>query len=135
MKVLLLGSTGNVGSRLLPALLAHSHTPVLYVRNPSKLPQQVLTSLPSSSIVTGDATDKNAIAKAIQEHECEAVVSAAGIGAMFFRTEQFPKIFRAVVEAAATIGKSRNRPIRCWMLGGFGMLDMPGSKNGAKLAN
>ena len=135
MKVLLLGSTGNVGSRILSALLAHSHTPVLYVRNASKLPQQVLTSLPSSSIVTGDASDRNAIAKAIQEHDCEAVISAAGLAGMFSRTEQFPKIFRAVVEAAATVGKSRGRPIRCWMLGGFGMLDIPGSKNGGKLVN
>jgi uncharacterized protein YbjT (DUF2867 family) len=37
MKVLLLGATGNLGSRLVPALLTHNHNVVAYVRSASKL--------------------------------------------------------------------------------------------------
>ncbi|TVY40944.1 hypothetical protein LSUB1_G003110 [Lachnellula subtilissima] len=36
MRVLLLGGTGNLGKRCVPALLAHEHVLTIYVRNPSK---------------------------------------------------------------------------------------------------
>lgn len=138
MRVLLLGSTGNVGSRLLSSLLAYNHTPILYLRTPSKLPQSVLTSLPSSSIVTGSATDSSSIAGAIRDHNCDAVVSAAGLAKMFSKTKEFPAIFRAVVTAAATVGKERSKPVRCWMLGGMGALEIPErivGKKGVMLAS
>jgi len=37
MRVLLLGATGNLGSRCLPALVAHKHVVTVFVRNSSKL--------------------------------------------------------------------------------------------------
>jgi uncharacterized protein YbjT (DUF2867 family) len=43
MEVLLLGVTGNVGSQMLPALLAHHLEVVAYVRAASKIaPESVL---------------------------------------------------------------------------------------------
>ena len=138
MKVLLIGPTGNVGSRLLSSLLSHNHTPILYLRTPSKLPASILTCLPTTSIITGSATSSSSIAAAIREHSCEAVISAAGLAKMFSKTAEFPAIFRAVVTAAAAVGRERGRPVRCWMLGGTGALDIPErivGRKGVMIAN
>ncbi|EED15156.1 hypothetical protein TSTA_046100 [Talaromyces stipitatus ATCC 10500] len=125
MKVLLLGVTGNVGSRLLPALIAHKHQIVGYVRSPNKLSAQVKSNL--DSIVVGSATDSAAIKAAILIHNCDAVVNAAGVAAKtpFHSAGDFPAIFAAVVKAATEAGRERKAPIRCWLMSGFGILDHP----------
>ncbi|MCJ1396532.1 hypothetical protein MMC18_009423 [Xylographa bjoerkii] len=126
MKVLLLGVTGNVGSRMLPALLAHKHQVVVYVRTPAKISSEATSKL--DSIVVGSASDSAAIKAAILSHNCDAVVNAAGLAAMTGWTSQgeFPAIFAAVVQAALEAGRERgSAPIRCWLMSGFGMLDSP----------
>jgi nucleoside-diphosphate-sugar epimerase len=125
MKVLLLVVTGNVGSRLLPALLAHNHQVVAYVRSPTKISLEAKSKL--DSIVVGSATDSNAIKHAILSHKCTAVVSAAGVAAMtgFSSPGEFPAIFAAVVQATLETGRERGAPIRCWLMSGFGILDSP----------
>ncbi|TVY25234.1 hypothetical protein LHYA1_G006519 [Lachnellula hyalina] len=126
MKVLLLGVTGNVGSRMLPALLAHKHQVVGYVRAPAKISPEARSKL--DSIVVGSASDSAAIKAAILSHNCDAVVNAAGLAAMTGWTSQgeFPTIFAAVVQAALEAGRERGgAPIRCWLLSGFGILDSP----------
>lgn len=79
MKVLLLGVTGHVGSRMLPALLAHKHQVVAYVRTPAKIFSEATSKL--DSIVVRSAGDSAAIKAAILSHNCDAV-NAAGLAAM-----------------------------------------------------
>lgn len=126
MRVLLLGVTGNVGSRMLPALLAHKHQVVGYVRTPAKISPEATSKL--DSIAVGSATDTAAIKAAILSHNCDAVVNAAGLAAMTGLTSQgeFPAIFAAVVQAALDAGRERGgAPIRCWLMSGFTILDSP----------
>lgn len=126
MKVLLLGVTGNVGSRMLPALLAHKHQVVAYVRTPAKISSEAKSKF--DSIVVGSATDSAAIKAAILSHNCDAVVNAAGLAAMtrFSSQGEFPAIFAAVVQAAVEAGQERGgAPIRCWLMSGFAILDSP----------
>ncbi|CAG8957217.1 hypothetical protein HYFRA_00009419 [Hymenoscyphus fraxineus] len=126
MKVLLLGVTGNVGSRMLPALLARNHRVVAYVRTPSKIPSEAKSKL--DAIITGSATDSEAIKAAIISHNCDAVVNAAGVAAItrFHSQGDFSTIFAAVVKAAREAGRERGgAPIRCWLMSGFGILDSP----------
>lgn len=124
MKVLLLGVTGRVGSRVLPALLAHQHQVVAYVRAPAKIPAEAASKL--DFVVVGSATDSAAIKAAILAHNCDAVVNAAGLAVMTGLTAQgeFPAIFAAVVQAAVEAGQERgSAPIRCWLMSGFSLLD------------
>jgi len=126
MKVLLLGVTGNVGSRMLPALLAHKHQVVAYVRNPAKISAEAKSKL--DSIVVGSASDSASVKAAILSHNCDAVVNAAGLAAMTGWTSQgeFRAIFAAVVQAAVEAGRERGTaPVRCWLMSGFGVLDSP----------
>jgi uncharacterized protein YbjT (DUF2867 family) len=123
MKVLLLGVTGNVGSRMLPALLAHKHQVVAYVRTPAKVSPEAKSKL--ESVVTGSASDSAAIKAAILSNNCDAVVNAAGLAAMtgWGSQGEFPAIFAAVVQAAVEAGRDRGSPLRCWLMSGFGILD------------
>lgn len=126
MKVLLLGVTGNVGSRLLPALLAHQHQVVAYVRTPTKISPEAASKL--DAVVVGSATDTTAIKTAILSHNCDAVVNAAGLAATtgFGSQGEFPAIFAAVVKATVEAGRERaGAPIRCWLMSGFGVMDSP----------
>jgi nucleoside-diphosphate-sugar epimerase len=125
MKVLLLGVTGNVGSRLLPPLLAHQHQVVAYVRAPAKISSEAKSMV--ASIVVGSASNSAAIKAAVLSHNCDAVVNAAGVAAMTSWTAQgeFPAIFAAVVQAVLEAGRERGTPIRCWLMSGFSALDSP----------
>jgi nucleoside-diphosphate-sugar epimerase len=130
MRVLLLGATGNLGSRLVPALLTHGHTVVAYVRSASKLE----TLLPATvyeqvTIVQGDAKNTHLIKKAILDHKCDAVVSTAGVAALApWAKSDLPEIFRAVLDAAREAGRERQYPLRVWFLGGQGVLYYPGTQ-------
>lgn len=126
MKVLLVGATGNVGSYLIPALLAHNHSVVAFIRNPTKLSPEATSQLGPNSIVTGSALDSKAIKNAILSKDCDAVVNAAGLAAMtgFSSPGDFPEIFKAVVDAAVEAGKERTKQgkpvLRCWFMSGVG---------------
>lgn len=131
MKVLLLGATGNLGSRILPALLTHGHAVTAYVRSTQKLqsllPEPVFRQI---TTIQGDATDVNAIKKAILEQQCDAVVTAAGVAAMApWGKSDLPMIFRAILEAVRKAGEERGRPLRFWCLGGTGVLYYPGTQS------
>lgn len=56
-------------------------------------------------------------------------INAAGVAAMtgwHFNHSEFPAIFAAVVKAAVEAGRERGgKPIRCWLMSGFGILDSP----------
>lgn len=135
MKVLLLGATGSLGSRILPALLAHNHQVVVYVRSESKLrnlvPETVFNKV---TIVVGDATDSSAISDALVENQCDAFVNSAGQASIFpWQSPRMQDIIDAVVIAGNDASTKLNRPLRCWLLGGLSVLDMPGS-SGTKLS-
>ena len=125
MRVLLLGVTGRVGSRLLPALLAHKHQVVAYVRNPSKLPKDVTSRV--SAVVTGSGTDSAGIKDAILSNKCDAVVNAAGLAPILSKSgSDLPSIFAAITKAAMEARQERGGvPLRCWFLSGWSMLDSP----------
>lgn len=124
MRVLLLGATGSVGSRLIPALRAHNHEVVLYVRSPNKLPAQARSI--ASAIESGSGTDSDAIKAAILSNNCNAVINAAGVSKMWSKTgTDFPAIFAAVVKACRDAQHSSGTVLRVWMMSGFGLLDSP----------
>lgn len=130
MRVLLLGATGNLGLRCIPALLAHSHTLTVYVRNIPKLHTLVSPALISqlNAIVQGDATDAEGIKKAIREHDIEGIIDVAGNQVWPWYEYVLPAIAKAVRDAAITVGKERGgKPLRVWVTGGMGCMEYPGS--------
>jgi nucleoside-diphosphate-sugar epimerase len=132
MRVLLLGATGSLGSRLIPALLTHNHTVIAYVRSPSKLQSLLPATIHERiTVVQGDAADSHSIKNAILDHKCDAVVNTAGVAALApWATSDLPEIFRAVVEAVREAGAERGgRPLRAWVLGGQGVLFYPGTQS------
>lgn len=131
MKVLLLGGTGNLGSRLVPALLTHGHSVVAYVRSPSKLEALLpATVYEQVTVSQGDATESTSIKKAIIDNKCDAVVSTAGVAALApWAKSDLPAIFRSVLDAVRDVGVERSRPLRTWFLGGQGVLYYPGTQS------
>ena len=130
MKVLLVGATGNLGLRLVAALLTHGHTVVAYVRSSNKLESLLPTSVYRQvTVVQGDATDSAAIKRAILDANCDAVVNTAGLAAMApWRKSDLPAIFRSVLNAVRQAGSEGDRPLRAWFLAGLGVLHFPGSE-------
>ncbi len=79
MQVLLLGGTGNLGLRLIPALLAHGHIVTTYVRSVEKLRSLISPALfEKISVYVGDALDSSEVEHAIRQHDCDAVMNTAG---------------------------------------------------------
>jgi nucleoside-diphosphate-sugar epimerase len=131
MKVLIIGATGNLGIRLVAALLTHNHTVVAYVRSSKKLESLLPTSLYRQiTVVQGDATDPLSIKRAILDTSCDAVVNTAGVAALApWGKSELPAIFKAVLEAVQGAGLERSKPLRTWFLAGFGVLQFPGSNS------
>ncbi|KAJ5102688.1 hypothetical protein N7532_003217 [Penicillium argentinense] len=127
MKVLVLGSTGNLGSRVLSALLAREHSVVAFLRDPSKLPPSIVPKL--TAVERGDAKKASDIKVAASKHQCDAIVNTAGLAAMApWGKSDLPTIVDAVIAAALEIGQERQSPLRVWFLGGLGLLDQPQTK-------
>lgn len=130
MKVLLIGATGNLGLRLVPALLTHNHTVVAYVRSSAKL----RSLLPDStfeqiSVSEGDAKDSTAIQNAILHSRCDAVVNTAGVAAMApWASSDLPEIFAAVLKGIRDASEAKGSPLRAWFLGGLSVLHYPGTE-------
>ncbi|KAK5210126.1 hypothetical protein LTR47_000013 [Exophiala xenobiotica] len=127
MKVLLIGATGNLGLRLVAALLTHGHSVVAYVRSSNKLesllPESVYRQI---TVVQGNATDSASIKRAILDNNCDAVVNTAGLAALApWGKSELPAIVRAVVDAVRAAGLERQEPLRTWFLAGLGVLYFP----------
>ncbi|KAL8955000.1 MAG: hypothetical protein Q9183_006834 [Haloplaca sp. 2 TL-2023] len=136
MKVLVLGATGNLGSRCIPALLAHNHSVVVFVRSEAKLKQLVQSAaLDKCTIVTGDATNADVIEKTIVENRCDALINAAGLAAPLpYQEPRMQAIVNAVTPATVRASEKLSFPIRCWYLGGMTVLDFP-SMPGTKISS
>lgn len=127
MKVLLLGATGRVGSRLLPALLKHGHRVVVLVRPSSKLPPDATARL-DSVVVAPSGADAGVIKSAILDHNCDAVVNSAGLASLlpFGKKGELTTIFTAIVQGVVAASAERGGPpLRCWFLSGWSVLDSP----------
>ncbi|KAJ5645287.1 hypothetical protein N7507_011298 [Penicillium longicatenatum] len=124
MKVLVLGSTGRLGSRVLSALLARGHSVVAFARDSSKLPPSIISQL--LAVELGDATKSAEITAAGKKHQCDAIVNTAGYAAMApWGKSDLPSIVDAVITAALEMSQDRESPLRVWFLGGLGLLDLP----------
>lgn len=130
MKVLLLGATGNLGSRLVASLLTHRHSVVAFVRSSNKLESLLPSSVYRQIVVVqGDATDPASIKRAILDAKCDAVVNTAGVAALPpWGKSELPVIFRSVLEAVREAGSERKKPLRTWFMGGMSILYLPGSQ-------
>ena len=131
MKVLVIGATGNLGIRLVAALLTHGHSVVAFVRSSPKLESLLPTPVYSQiAVIQGDAKDSVAIKKAILDASCDAVVNTAGLAALPpWGKSDLPAIFRAVLDAVREAGSERKKPLRAWFLAGLGVLHYPGSES------
>jgi nucleoside-diphosphate-sugar epimerase len=131
MKVLIIGATGNFGFRLIPALFAHGHHVVAFVRSSSKL--ESLISGPvfrQISVIEGFAKNPEAVKNAILCNNCDAVINTAGLSAVApWKHTDLPEIFRAVVTGVRQAGEERGQPLRTWFLGGQGVLNFPGTQD------
>ena len=131
MRVLLLGGTGNLGLRCIPALLAHNHVVTVYVRNPSKLRLLVSQSvLEKTTIVVGDATDAAALERTILAQDIDAVIDVAGNQVLPWKEHVLPKIAKAATDAAVAVGKARGRPLRAWLTTAINIMQYPGMPDG-----
>ncbi|KAK0100215.1 hypothetical protein ONS95_008553 [Cadophora gregata] len=133
MKALLLGATGNLGSRLVPALLAHNHQVCVFARNPQKLndllPSSVISKL---QIIQGDATSETAATSALTVSDAEVLVTAAGAAPLLaWPKSNVMEIDSAIVASLEVTGTKRR--IRSWFLAGMLLLDLPGSGGSRKL--
>jgi uncharacterized protein YbjT (DUF2867 family) len=129
MRVLVVGATGSLGSRLVPTLLARGHTVIAFVRSPEKL----TTILPPPlmkriEIATGDAEDVQALKTALKEHRCDGIVCVAGAPSSPFGgpPSRQGHIGKAVATAAKEVGETRGKPLRGWWLAGIIFMEMPG---------
>ncbi|KAK9234655.1 hypothetical protein V1525DRAFT_412438 [Lipomyces kononenkoae] len=131
MKVLILGATGNLGVRLIPAMLSHNLSVIAFVRSSSKLSSLLPPAIfEQVTVVEGNAKSVDSVKNAILDHDCDAVVNTAGLAAMMpWNSSDLPEIVRTVVRAAKEAGEVRHKPLRLWLLGGMGLMDVPGTKS------
>lgn len=92
MKILLLGATGRVGSRIGVQALGDGHRVVALVRKPAKLE----LAGENLTVVQGDALNAEDIGKAMQG--VDAVVSALGTDGATTLSESMPLVIRAMNE-------------------------------------
>ena len=103
MKVLVTGGTGYLGRKLVEALAAAGHTPVVFARHAT-------TSGLPGTLVTGDIRDEAGLGAAMSG--CEAVLHAAALVAIWRADpREFDEVnveaFRGMLRAAARAGVSR----------------------------
>jgi putative NADH-flavin reductase len=107
MKVALVGSTGNIGSKVLAELLSRGHSVTAIARNPEKI-----ATSPGVQPKKGDAEDAAALAKLLSGHD--AVVSAVPFS---------PGLSTKLIEAVKRSGVKRYI-----MVGGAGSLEVAPGK-------
>lgn len=130
MHVLLLGATGNLGLRLIPALLAHNHTVVAFIRSETKLRSLITPRLAALiTIHIGDALDTDSVKAALSQHGCDAIMNTAGNFAPPWKEQYLWKIAASVSSAAVRVGRERGKVLRAWFVGGLTSLVYPIPEN------
>lgn len=116
MKLCILGATGNSGRRLVRGALERGHQVTALVRDAGKLTEPASDRLAVREVAL---TDEPALAAALRGHD--AVINAAGyIGDGAAYVPLIHGIIRAAHNALGAGG-------RFWLLGGAGLLDVPGT--------
>ena len=104
MKVLVIGATGRVGSRVLAVVLRSGHEAVALVRDPGKL----TVSHPKLTVRKGDVLNKDDIDSAMRGVDC--VVSCLSVAGTDTLSRSMPLIIDAMKAAGAqrivTVGTS-----------------------------
>ena len=128
MRVLLLGATGNLGSRTIPTLLAHGHNVTAFVRSDTKLRSLLTSELYNMIEVSiGDAGNTEDVYLALKEHSCDCLITTAKIGEPFGHDARLGTFATAISTAAIKLGRDRGKPLRAWFMGGLGSLEYPGT--------
>jgi uncharacterized protein len=111
MKLIMFGSTGMIGSRILNEALQRGHTLTAITRDPSRFP----VSHENLTVVAGDALDPASVANLAKGHD--AALSAMGPGSSSAET---------IVQAAQALtdGLSQAGIRRLIVVGGAGTLDV-----------
>ncbi|MFO0203100.1 MAG: NAD(P)-dependent oxidoreductase [Alphaproteobacteria bacterium] len=120
MKILVLGATGETGSRLVTAGMQAGHQVTALVRNPEKLARRLGAQASGPTVLIGDALDESMLTAAMAGQD--VVINAAGNawdGASFA-----PLVQSTIRVANKVLGPGG----RFWLFGGAGVLDVPGTK-------
>jgi putative NADH-flavin reductase len=115
MKIVLFGATGNIGQRIAAEALRHGHTVVGVVRDPS----QVESPDPRVTLVQGDATDAESVARVARG--ADAIVSAISPrpNARGLPAPSLSTAAKALIEGAKKAGVKR-----LLVVGGAGSLEV-----------
>jgi len=105
MNLVVLGATGRTGRLVVEQALAAGHTVTALVRSPEKL----TTSSPNLRVVTGEATDRAAVSRALEG--ADAVISALGGNGSVIADST-----SAIVAAARQAGVSRIVVLSSWLV-------------------
>src|SRR5437588_10426598 len=105
MNLVVLGATGRTGRLVVEQALAAGHTVTALVRSPEKL----TTSSPNLRVVTGEATDRAAVSRALEG--ADAVISALGGNGSVIADST-----SAIVAAARQAGVSRVVVLSSWLV-------------------
>jgi len=105
MNLSVLGATGRTGSLVVEQALAAGHTVIALVRSPQKLNM----TNPNLRVITGEATDAQAVARALQG--ADAVISTLGGGGSVIADST-----TAIVAAARQTGVKRVVVLSSWFV-------------------
>lgn len=120
MKLLIIGATGDTGSRLLRMAIQEGHEVTAFVRSADKLNAQLTAaSLTAPAVIIGDVFDQDSISSAC--HGQDVVINAAGT---VRDGEQFVELVRKV---SLAVENGLGAGGRYWFFGGIGALDVPGT--------
>ncbi|MFN7965789.1 MAG: NAD-dependent epimerase/dehydratase family protein [Acidobacteriota bacterium] len=106
MKVMLTGGGGFLGGRVVDALRAAGHQPVLLLRRP-----EAATDLPSDTqVIAGDVRDLDSVRRAM--HGCDVALHAAAMVKRWAKDKrEFDRVnvdgLANVIDAASSVGLSR----------------------------
>ena len=117
---------GRVGSAALAACLQKKHTVTAFLRNPSLLPQALL-SHPRLRIIQGEPTSHPALVEALRDQD--SVIQASVYGAPSPQNES-EDVVRSVISAVKEVQAARARRIRLWVMSGQVMVDIPVEEEG-----
>src|SRR5260370_6526004 len=105
MNLVVLGATGRTGRLVVEQALAAGHTVTALVRSPQKL----TVANPNLRVVAGEATDRSALARALEG--ADAVISALGGGGSVIADST-----AAIVAARRPTGASRVVVLSSWVV-------------------
>lgn len=117
MKLIILGGSGNTGSRLIRMAVKEGHTVTAFVRDRTKLQNTIREMVNKIDVIEGDITDQRSLVDAIRSHD--VVINAAGNAQ---QDVNYHKLITGIIKAAEIA-----LPVggRFWLFGGAAILQVP----------